>query len=178
MVAHDVLSTGNSTQLTSCREAHERVLQACAPLERKLAPPRRCLVSSNCKPVPAPSDIVSAAPILKKSCNRLSSLNCWRLSVPRYLSCSNALRAANDFKTAACARSARMPPCDRLLHAVTMPAAIGTKSFLLIGVASLLHAKAIGTPLIRGPSRVVVMWSVEIATSCVLADSRLVTCCG
>ena len=40
-----------------------------------------------------------------------------------------------------------MPPCDRLLHAVTMPAAIGTKRFLLIGVASLLHAKAIGTPL-------------------------------
>ena len=146
MVAHDVLSTGNSTQLTSCREAHERVVQACAPLERKLAPPRWCLVSSNCKPVPAPSDIVSAAPILKKSSNRLSSLNCWRLSVPRYLSCSNALRAANDFKTAACARSARMPPCDRLLHAVTMPAAIGTKRFLLIGVASLLHAKAIGTP--------------------------------
>ena len=29
MVAHDVLSTGNSTQLTSCREAHERVLQVC-----------------------------------------------------------------------------------------------------------------------------------------------------
>ena len=40
-----------------------------------------------------------------------------------------------------------MRPCDRLLHAVTMPAAIGTKIFLLIGVASLLHAKAIGTPL-------------------------------
>ena len=39
-----------------------------------------------------------------------------------------------------------MRPCDRLLQAVTMPAAIGTKSFLLIGVASLLHAKAIGTP--------------------------------
>ena len=88
---HDVLSTGrtaHSSELTSCREAHERVLQACVPLERKSAPPRRCLVSSNCMPVPAPSDIVSAAPILKKSSNRLSSLNCWRLSVPRYLSCS------------------------------------------------------------------------------------------
>ena len=84
---------------------------------------RRCLVSSNRKPVPAPSGIVSAAPSLKKSSNRLSSLNCWRLSVPRYLSCSNALRAANAFKTAACARSARMPPCDRLPQAVTMPAA-------------------------------------------------------
>ena len=68
---------------------------AAAPLKRKLAPPRRCLVSSNCKSVPAPSDIVSAAPILKKSSNRLSSLNCWRLSVPRYLSCSYALRAVN-----------------------------------------------------------------------------------
>ena len=89
MAAHDVLSTGNSTQLTSCREAHERVVQACAPLERKLAPPRRCLVSSNCKPVPVPSDIVSAAPILKKSSNRLSSLNCLRLS-RRYLGTSPA----------------------------------------------------------------------------------------
>ena len=39
-----------------------------------------------------------------------------------------------------------MPPCDRLLQAVTMPAAIGTKSFLLIGVASLLHAKATEPP--------------------------------
>ena len=78
--------------------------------------------------------------------NRLSSLNCWRLSVPRYLSCSNALRAANDFKMGARARSARMRPCDRLLHAVTMPAAIGTKRFLLIGVASLLHAKATEPP--------------------------------
>ena len=146
MAAHDVLSTGNSTQLTSCREAHERVLQACAPLERKLAPPQRCLVSSNCKPVPAPSDIVSAAPILKKSSNRLSSLNRLRLSVPRYLSCSNALRAAKKFKMGARARSARMPPTSRLLQCVSMPAAIGTKSFLLIGVASLLHAKAIGTP--------------------------------
>ena len=47
-----------------------------------------------------------------------------------------------------------MRPCDRLLHAVTMPAAIGTKIFLLIGVASLLHAKAIGAPLIRsGPNQ-------------------------
>ena len=147
MAAHDVLSTGNSTQLTSCREAHERVLQACAPLERKLAPPRRCLVSSNCKPVPAPSDIVSAAPILKKSSNRLSALNCWRLSVPRYLSCSYALRAAKKFKTGARARSARMPPCGRLLQAVTMRATRGVKRFLLIGVASLLHAKATGTPL-------------------------------
>ena len=107
---------------------------------------RRCLVSSNCMPVPAPSGIVSAAPSLKKSSNRLSSLNCWRLSVPRYLSCSNALRAANDFKMGARARSARMRPCDRLLHAVTMPAAIGTKRFLLIGVASLLHAKATEPP--------------------------------
>ena len=124
---------------------------AAAPLKRKLAPPRRCLVSSNCKSVPAPSDIVSAAPILKKSSNRLSSLNCWRLSVPRYLSCSNALRAAKNFKTGARARSARMPPTSRLLQCVSMPAAIGTKSFLLIGVASLLHAKAIGTPLIRLP---------------------------
>ena len=147
MVAHDVLSTGNSTQLTSCREAHERVLQACAPLERKSAPPRRCLVSSNCMPVPAPSGIVSAAPTLKKSSNRLSSLNCWRLSVPRYLSCSHALRAANDFKMGARARSARMRPCDRLLQTVTMPAAIGTERFLLIGVASLLHAKATEPPL-------------------------------
>ena len=147
MVAHDVLSTGNSTQLTSCREAHERVLQACAPLERKLAPPRRCLVYSNRKPVPAPRGIVSAAPVLKKSSNRLSSLNCWRLSVPRYLSCSNAIRAANNFKMGARTRSARMPPTRRLLQCVSMPAAIGTKSFLLIGVASLLPAKAIGTPL-------------------------------
>ena len=147
MVAHDVLSTGNSTQLTSCREAHERVLQACVPLERKSAPPRRCLVSSNCMPVPAPSDIVSAAPILKKSSNRLSALNCWRLSVPRYLSCSYALRAANDFKMGARARSARMRPCDRLLQAVTMPAAIGTERFLLIGVASLLHKP----PLLKVP---------------------------
>ena len=137
MVAHDVLSTGNSTQLTSCREAHERVVQAGAPLERKFAPPRWCLVSSNCTPVPAPSDIVSAAPILKKSSNRLSSLNCWRLSVPRYLSCSHALRAANNFKMGARTRSARMPPCDRLPQAVTMPAAIGTERFVLIGVASL-----------------------------------------
>ena len=40
-----------------------------------------------------------------------------------------------------------MPPCDRLLQAVTMRATRGVKSFLLIGVASLLHAKAIGTPL-------------------------------
>ena len=108
---------------------------------------RRCLVSSKCKPVPAPSNIVSAAPILKKSSNRLSSLSCWRLSVPRYLSCSHALRAANNFKMGARTRSARMPPCDRLPQAVTMPAAIGTERFLLIGVASLLHAKAIGTPL-------------------------------
>ena len=147
MVAHDVPSTGNSTQLTSCREAHERVLQACAPLERKSAPPRRCLVSSNCMPVPAPSDIVSAAPILKKSSNRLSSLNRLRLSVPRYLSCSHALRAANNFKMGARTRSARMPPCDRLPQAVTMPAAIGTERFVLIGVASLLHAKATEPPL-------------------------------
>ena len=108
---------------------------------------RRCLVSSNRNPVPAPSGIVSAAPTLKRSSNRLSSLNCWRLSVPRYLSCLYALRAANIFKMGARTRSARMPPCDRLLHAVTMPAAIGTERFLLIGVASLLHAKAIGTPL-------------------------------
>ena len=43
-----------------------------------------------------------------------------------------------------------MPPCDRRLHAVTMPAAIGTDRFLLVGVASLLHAKAIGTPLTWG----------------------------
>ena len=42
-----------------------------------------------------------------------------------------------------------MPPTSRLLQCVSMPAAIGTKSFLLIGVASLLHAKAIGTPLIK-----------------------------
>ena len=39
-----------------------------------------------------------------------------------------------------------MPPTSRLLQAVTMPAAIGTERFVLIGVASLLHAKAIGTP--------------------------------
>ena len=147
MVAHDVLSTGNSTQLTSCREAHERVLQACAPLERKLAPPRRCLVSSNCKPVPAPSGIVSAAPTLKKSSNRLSSLNCWRLTCPLPLPFLNASRAAKKNKTGARARSARMPPCDRLLQAVTMRATRGVERFLLIGVASLLHAKAIGTPL-------------------------------
>ena len=140
MVAHDVLSTGNSTQLTCCREAHERVLQACAPRTRGDIVRGGAWVSSNRKPVPAPSGIVSAAPALKKSSNRLSSLNCWRLSVPRYLSCSNALRAANDFKMGARARSARMRPCDRLLHAVTMPAAIGTERFVLIGVASLLHA--------------------------------------
>ena len=90
-------------------------------------------MSSNCKPAPAPSDIVS---VLKKSSNRLSSLNCLRLSVPRrylapltprYLSCSNALRAANNFKTGArtrSSRSARMPPCDWLPHAVTMPAVL------------------------------------------------------
>ena len=107
---------------------------------------RRCLVSSNRKPVPAPSGIVSAAPTLKKSSNRLSSLNCWRLSVPRYLSCSHALRAANNFKMGARTRSARMPPCDRLPQAVTMPAAIGTERFVLIGVASLLHAKATEPP--------------------------------
>ena len=40
-----------------------------------------------------------------------------------------------------------MRPCDRLLQAVTMRATRGVKRFLLIGVASLLHAKAIGTPL-------------------------------
>ena len=46
-----------------------------------------------------------------------------------------------------CARSARMRPCDRLLHAVTMPAAIGTtERFLWIGVAFLLHAKATEPP--------------------------------
>ena len=81
--------------------------------------------------------------------NRLSSLNCWRLSVPRYLSCSHALRAANDFKMGARARSARMPPCDRLPQAVTMPAAIGTERFVLIGVASLLHAKQPSPPLTK-----------------------------
>ena len=37
---------------------------------------------------------------------------------------------------------------SRLLQAVTMPAAIGTERFLLIGVASLLHAKATKPPLI------------------------------
>ena len=107
---------------------------------------RRCLVSSKCKPVPAPSDTVSAAPVLKKSSNRLSSLNCWRLTCPLPLPFLSALRAANNFKMGARARSARMPPTSRLLQAVTMPAAIGTESFVLIGVASLLHAKAIGTP--------------------------------
>ena len=64
--------------------------------------------------------------------------------------CSNAIRAANDFKMGARARSARMRPSSRLLQCVTMcrvPAAIGTKSFLLICVASLLHAKAIEPPL-------------------------------
>ena len=40
----------------------------------------------------------------------------------RYLSCSNALRAAKKVKTGARARSVRMRPCDRLPHAVTMPA--------------------------------------------------------
>ena len=138
MVAHDVLSTGNSTQLTSCREAHERVLQACAPLERKLAPPRRCLVSSNCKPVPVPSDIVSAAPILKKSSNRLSSLNCWRLTCPLPLPFLNASRAAKKR-----AHAANLSAPSGGHHASNARG----KRFLLIGIASLLHAKAIGTPL-------------------------------
>ena len=131
-----VLSRGSRAGAASLRSKNTRRHSA-----------RRCLVSSKCKPVPAPSNIVSAAPILKKSSNRLSSLNCWRLSVPRYLSCSYALRAVNDFKTAACARSVRMRRTSRLLQAVTMPAAIGTERFLLIGVASLLHAKATEPPL-------------------------------
>ena len=133
-------------------------------MERKLAPPRRCMVvSSNCKPVPAPSDTVSAAPILKKSSNRLSSLNCLRLTCPLPLPFLNASRAAKRNKTAACARSARMPPTSRLLQCVSMPAAIGTKSFLLIGVASLLHAKAIGTPLSRcGAARGAAAVEVEL----------------
>ena len=59
------------------------------------------------------------------------------------------------------ARSARMRPCDRLLHAVTMPAAIGTESFVLIGVASLLHAKAIGTPLTERPVSLSLLLLVE-----------------
>ena len=108
---------------------------------------RRCLVSSNRKPVPAPSGIVSTAPVLKKSSNRLSSLNCWRLTCPLTLPFLDALRAANDFKTAARARSVRMRRTSRLLQAVTMPAAIGTERFLLICVASLSHVKAIEPPL-------------------------------
>ena len=39
-----------------------------------------------------------------------------------------------------------MPPTSRLLQCVSMPAPIGTKGFLLIGVASLLHAKATEPP--------------------------------
>ena len=39
-----------------------------------------------------------------------------------------------------------MLPCDWLPDAVTMPAAIGIERFLLIGVASLSHAKAIEPP--------------------------------
>ena len=42
--------------------------------------------------------------------------------------------------------ASRMPPCDRLPQAVTMPAAIGTERFVLISVASLLHAKATEPP--------------------------------
>ena len=39
-----------------------------------------------------------------------------------------------------------------------MPAAIGTERFLFIGVASLLHAKAIGTPLTTDSIMVEVDW--------------------
>mgnify|MGYP001185668291 CR=1 FL=1 len=45
------------------------------------------------------------------------------------------------------ARTVRVRLCPWIFQAATMPAAIGTERFLLIGVASLLHAKAIGTPL-------------------------------
>ena len=63
---------------------------------------------------------------------------------------------------------------SRLIQAVTMPAAIGTESFLLIGVASLLHAKAIEPPLnMNGELNVSVfcgcrvcclVWSVAVTT--------------
>ena len=39
-----------------------------------------------------------------------------------------------------------MPPCDRLIQAVTMRATRGVERIVLIGVASLLHAKATEPP--------------------------------
>ena len=126
-----VLSRGSRAGAASLRSKNARRHSA-----------RWWLVSSNCMPVPAPSDIVSVASILKKSSNRLSSLNCWRLTCPLTLPFLDALRAANDFKTAARARSVRMRRTSRLLQAVTMRATRGVERIVLIGVASLLHAKA------------------------------------
>ena len=42
-----------------------------------------------------------------------------------------------------------------------MPAAIGTERFLLIGVASLLHAKAIGTPLTTTAANAAILDNVK-----------------